>query len=63
SSSGRDRMSWDSKAPNTFLIGEKCYTHLNPKRPAGQSKKYFSRVVGKNKKVPISPRLESLMVG
>jgi hypothetical protein len=32
-------MSWDSKAPNTFLKGKKGSTYWNPKRPHGQSKK------------------------
>jgi hypothetical protein len=57
-------MAWDSQAPKMLLTGEKGYTYLKPKQPAGSiEKQHLSRLVSRNKKASIPPRLASFMKG
>jgi hypothetical protein len=57
-------MAWDSQAPKRLLTGEKGSTSLKPKQPDGSiEKQHLSRLVSRNKKASIPPRLASFMNG
>jgi hypothetical protein len=62
--SGLHGMAWDSQAPKRLLTGEKGSTSLKPKQPDGSiEKQHLSRLVSRNKKASIPPRLASFMHG